>query len=348
VLGHLFYVFFKEKSVKKLISMAILATGLSNPLMAQDIGLLGDDFKVSYYGEVNANYVSHPSYNYDYHYAWLSLGVEWKNKVRAVLTTSLTATFEDGNIELEDDFSLEEFITEAYIEIKEVGGSPVAIIVGKQAIPFGQKVEEMPIFGNNPIEDLYGIDEVFGLTVKLDQGLLGLLDSASISAFETESGDLSIGDINGISVKISKELSKNIALNAGAARMSSDSGDETRMTVGLIGKSDSGDLVGWVNGMLFSNNPKYPNSDFAITAGAKYQLTKSTDVVVEMTYVEKEVMQYSIGTNVAVTSRITVGAEVRYNDYEDAKEDEIVFGLNTRYTFGVNDYGPNEEYIFGE
>ena len=337
--------------MKKLISMAILATGLSTPIMAQDIGLLGDDFNVSYYGEVNANYVKHPTYAYDYHYAWLSLGVEWKNKVRAVLTTSLTATFEDGNIELEDDFSIEEFITEAYIEIKEVGGAPVAIIVGKQAIPFGQKVEEMPVFGNNPMEDHYGVDEVFGLTVKLNQGLLGLIDSASVSAFETESGDLSIGDINGISVKISKELSENIALNAGAAHISSNTSgveDESRVTLGLITKSNSGDLVGWVNGMLFSNNPEYPNTDFAITAGAKYQLTKAADVVVEMTYVEKEVMQYSIGTNIAITKRITVGAEVRYNDYEDARDDEVVFGLNTRYTFGVNDYGPNEEYIFGE
>jgi len=336
--------------VKKIISSMVLAVGLSATGLAQDANLLGGDFNTYYYGEIDSNIVSHPDYNYDYHNAWLHLGVEWKNKVRLALTGSLTGVFEENKIELDQDFSLEEFITDAYIEIKEVGGAPVAIIIGKRSIPFGKSVEAMPVFGNNPIGELYDIDEVFGLTVRLDQGFFGLFDSAELSAFETEAGDLSIGDINGMSVRLSKELSKNISLSAGVARMESDVAStdaETKITLGVIGKSDSGDLVGWVNGMLFSNNPEYPGSDFAITAGAKYQVTDSTDIVVEMTYVEREVMQYAIGANVALTARITVGAEVRYNDYQDAREDEIVLGLNTRYTFGVDGYAPNDKYIFG-
>jgi len=338
-----------EALMRKILPSLVLGLGLATSALGQDVGLLNDDFKVSYYGEVSANGVAHPDYNYNYTSAWLSLSVEWKNKVRAVLTTSLTTIFEENRVKLEDDFSLEEFITEAYIEIKEVGGSPVAIIVGKRSIPFVKSVEAMPVFGNNPVSEMYDIDEVFGLTVKLDQGLFGLFDSAEFSAFETEAGDMSIGSINGVSVKLSKELSKNVVVNAGLARMDSDNnplGTEGRAILGVIGKSDDGDLVGWVNGMLFSNNPQYPNSDFALTAGVKVQVTKSTDVVVEMTYVEKEVMQYAIGTNTALTSRITVGAEVRYNDYEDARDDEIVFGVNARYTFGVDGYAPNDEYLF--
>ncbi|MCF8060667.1 MAG: hypothetical protein K9K67_15295 [Bacteriovoracaceae bacterium] len=337
--------------MKKIIPAVVLSLGFCTPSFAQDVGLLKDDFKVSYYGEVSANAVSHPEYNYNYTNAWLSLGVEWKNKVRAVLTTSLTTILEDNKIKLEDDFSLEEFITEAYIEIKEVGGSPVAIIVGKRSIPFVKSIEAMPVFGNNPLSEEYDIDEVFGLTVKLDKGLFGIFDSAELSVFETDAGDMSIGTINGVSVKLSKELTKNVALNAALVSMDRDDnpmGTEGRAILGVITKSNDGDLVGWVNGMLFSNNPKFPNSDFALTAGAKVQVTGSTDVVVEMTYVEKEVIQYAIGSNTALTSRITVGAEVRYNDYQDAREDEIVFGLNARYTFGVDGYAPNDEYLFGD
>lgn len=330
----------------KLLLLAALAS--INISAQSDLnGLLGDDFKVDYYGEVNANMVTHPDYNYNYTYGWLSLGVEWKNKVRAVLGTSLTAVFEENDIRLEDDFSIEEFITDAYIEIKEVGGQPMAIIVGKRSIPFATSVEAMPIFGNNPMSEMYDKDGVFGLTVRLDKGFFGLFDAAELSAFETEGDDLSIGTINGASVKLTKELTESIAMNVGYAQMDNGQGeDEKRASIGLITKTLDGDLVGWINGMLFSDNPEYPDSNFAITGGVKYQLTRSTDVVVEMTYVEREVMQYSLGVNTALTRRVTLGAEVRYNDYQDSREDEIVFGVNARYTFGVNNYGPNEEYLF--
>ncbi len=331
--------------MKRLLPALALAFGIQTGVLAQnDTGLLNDDFKVDYYGEVNGNYVQHEDYNYNYTYGWVSLGVEWKNKIRAVLTTSLTTVFEDGNVKFEDGFSLEEFISDAYIEIKEVGGTPVAVIVGKRSIPFGAPVEEMPIFGNNPIGDMYDIDGVFGLTVKLDKGFFGLFDSAELSAFETEGGDLSIGSINGASVRLSKEITQNIVATVGAAQLD----EESRMTVGLVAKSNDGNLVGWVNGMLFSDNPEYPDSDFAITAGARYSVTRSTDVVVEMTYVEKEVIQYAIGLDQAVTSRFTVGVEVRYNDYQTNQEDEVVFGIRAKYEFGSNGYAPNEEYLFGD
>lgn len=330
---------------KKILLLAALA-GLNT--QAQGLNeILGDDFRVDYYGEVNGNANIHENYNYNYTYGWLSLGVEWKNKVRAVLGTSLTALVENGDIKLEDGFDIEEFITEAYIEIKDVGGQPVAFIIGKRSVPFATSVEAMPIFGNNPMSEMYDKDGVFGFTVRLNQGLFGLFDSAELSAFETEGDDLSIGTINGASVKLTKELSQAIAINAGYAQMDNGAGGvEKRASVGLISKTMDGDLVGWVNGMLFSDNVEYPNSDFAITGGVKYQLTRTADVVVEMTYVEKELMQYSLGVNIALTRRVTLGAEVRYNDYEDAREDEVVFGLNARYTFGVNNYGPNEENLF--
>ena len=334
--------------MKKLLATLMLGLALPLSVNAQDdTSLLGDDFTFDYYGQVNANGVVYPDYGYNYTYSWLSLGVEWRHKVRAVLTTNLTTLIENGDVRLENGFDIEEFITNAYIEVREVGGLPVAIIVGKRSIPFANAVEAMPVFGNNPLSEQFDIDEVFGFSVRLNEGFLGIFDGAEISAFETEEGDLSIGSINGVSVKLDTQLTDSISLGLGQVLIDRDGETESKTTIGLIGKSASGDLVGWINGMVFSNNPEYPGSDFAITAGAKFQFTGSTDVVVEMNYVEKEVMQYAVGANVDLTRRLTVGAEVRYNDYQDDSDDEVVFGLNARYSFGVNDYAPNDEYIFG-
>lgn len=335
--------------MKKMLSALTLATLFSAAPMAQDLEYLNDDFVVDYYGEVNGNYIAHEDYDYNYTYGWLSVSATWKNKIRMVLTTSLTAIFEDNDIKLDDDFSMEEFISAAYIEIKEVGGAPVAIIVGKRSIPFAKEVLEMPIFGNNPIANDYDIEGVFGFSVRLDEGLFGIFDEAEFSAFETGENDFSIGTINGASVRLSKELADNIVLNLGYAHMDGEEqvdGPEDRVTIGLVAKSSDGDLVGWTQGMLFSNNPDHPDSDFAVSAGVKYQVFSSTDVVVEVTYVEKEVMQYAIGTSTAVTARFTVGVEARYNDYQDGREDEIIYGVNAKYEFGSYGYAPNEEYLF--
>ena len=320
------------------------------PTYAQDLELLDGDFVVGYEGEINNNssISSENGAGMNFDSSYISLNAEWKNKIRLVLTGKLEAIFNDNSVEFNDDFSIEEFIQEAYIEIKEVGGTPIAVIVGKQPIPFAQNVQAMPIFSNNPLADLQVIDEVYGLTVDLTEGLFGIFDQVEISAFETEDGDLSIGSIDGVSVRLSKMLTDNILLTVGHAELGNShlsSGSESRTTVGLIGESDDGMLVGWVEGMYFSNSPTYPNSSFAITAGAMVRVHRTTDVIVEFNYVEKELYQYAIGTRTALTENLSLGAEVRYNDYI-VGDNEIVFGVNLTYTFGSNTYAPNEEYLF--
>ena len=62
----------------------------------------------------------------------VTLSMDWDNKVRAVITANLEKLKEEGELDFIDDFEVEEFIRDAYIEIKNVGGLPVAMIVGKQ------------------------------------------------------------------------------------------------------------------------------------------------------------------------------------------------------------------------
>lgn len=340
--------------VKKLLPLLALTYALSPGLiMAQnnDLELLDGDFRVGYEAEINSNAYSSTEglSSINFRESYISLNAEWKNKIRFVLTGKLEEIFKENNVSFNDDFSLEEFIEEAYIEIKEVGGSPIAVIVGKQPIPFSQKVQAMPLFKDNPVADLQGISEVYGLTVDLTEGLFGIFDQVEISAFETERGDLKLGTIDGVSVRLSKMLTDNILLTMGHAEMGNshlNSGHERRTSVGLIAESNDGMLVGWVEGMFFSNNPTYPDASFAITAGAMVRVHRTTDVVVEFNYVENTLNQYAIGTRTALTANTTLGVEVRYNDYHDGRDNDVVFGVNLNYAFGSSGYRPNEEFLF--
>ncbi len=338
---------------KPLIPVLLLGLTLAPTLANDDLlnGLLGDDFRVGYEAEINSNAMASTegSESVNFRGSYISLNAEWKNKVRFVLTGKLEKIFKDNKVEFNDDFDLEEFISEAYIEIKEVGGSPIAVIVGKQPIPFSQNVQAMPLFQENPIAHLQSIDEVYGLTVDLTEGLFGIFDQVEISAFETEKGDLEIGNINGASVRLSKMLTDNILLTVGHAEMGANNaqeGHQRRSSVGLVAESTDGMLVGWVEGMYFSNDPTYPDSSFAITTGAMVRVHRTTDVVVEFTYVENALNQYAIGTRTALTSRTTLGLEVRYNDYQGTRDNDLVFGINLNYALGSNGYRPNDEYLF--
>ena len=340
--------------MKKLLPALLLGLCVNSvtPVLAGDLELLDGDFVVGYEGETNTNFSSSSQNGSmtNFNDSYISLNVEWKNKIRMVLTGKLEEIFEQNSVEFNDDFSIEEFIQEAYIEIKEVGGSPIAVIVGKQPIPFAQNVQAMPIFSNNPLADLQQIDEVYGLTVDLTEGLFGMFDQVEVSAFETEQGDLNIGSIDGVSVRLSKMLTDNILLTLGHAELGNShlsTGNERRTTVGLIGESNDGMLVGWVEGMYFSNNPEYPDSSFAITVGAMMRVHRTTDIIVEFNYVEKEVMQYAIGTRTALTSNLSLGVEARYNDRVSG-DDDITLGINLTYSFGSRDTRVNEEYLFDD
>jgi len=316
---------------------------------SDDSGLLGDDFSIGIDGEINTG----GTINTDGDTAsnlrgsYVSLSVTWKEKIRAVITAKLEEIFKEGGVEFNDDFSIGEFIKEAYIEIREVGGSPVAIIIGKQPMAFGQNVQAMPLFENNPLADLQEIDEVYGITVDLTEGLFGIFDQAEVSVFETDAGDLELGKIDGVSIRLSKMITDQWLVTLSHAELGdNDLGHERRTSVGLIGETSDGTLVGWVEGMYFSNNPEYPNSNFALTVGGMMRVHETTDVIVEYNWVEKELHEIGVGVRTALTRSLSIGAEVRYRNYVE-RDNEVVFGIMLTYTFGNSDYTGNENYLFG-
>lgn len=331
--------------------LATLSMGLA-PMLAHTITLsdIRDDLSFSVDGEINTNAgystSSHDNVNLDDSY--VSLSVQWRDKVKAVVSGKIAEFLKNNNVEFNNDFEFAEFIREAYIEVRDVGGSPVALVIGKQPIAFGQNVQLMPIFNNNPMAGLQEVDEVFGFTVDLTEGLFGMFDRVELSVFETERGDLEIGRIDGASVRVSKMLTDQWLLTLSHAELGNShlsTGHERRTSVGIIGETTDGYIVGWAEAMYFTNNPQYQNSNFGLTGGIMVRVHEAASVVVEATWIRKELYEIALGVNVALTQNLTMGPEVRYRNSE-SNGSEVIFGVNVRYTFGTAGRPANENYLF--
>lgn len=348
----------QKSSLRRLLHLSVGVLLATSPLQLKafdDEGIiLGDDFKLYYDAEINSNAMvgTQSDALAQFQGSYVSLSLEWKEKIRMVLTTKLEEIFNENGVSLNDDFSLGEFIREAYIEIREVNGSAMAIIVGKQPMAFGQNVQAMPIFRNNPLIELQEINEVFGVTIDLREGLFGLFDQAELSIFETEDGDLNIGQIDGVSLRLSKMITDQIMISMSHAELGNnhlDSGHERKTSIGLIGETTDGVLVGWVEGLYFSNSPTYPKSSFGITAGGMMRVSESVDVVVEYNWIEKELNEIGLGVRTHLTQNISLGAEVRYRNYvESSRDSDVIFGVTLTYRFGNTGYSKNENYLFGD
>ncbi len=334
-----------------IVPMAVAALSFSS-VFADDLKLVNGDFSLGLEGEMNINYLDSDQAEsvQNFEDSHVTLTASWNEKIRAVVRTRLQELFVENEIDFTDDFDLENFIEEAFIEIKNIGGMPVAVVVGKRPIAFGQNVEAMPIYTQSALYGINEIKDVMGVTIALEEGLFGLVDSAELTLFENEAGDLDIGDVKGLSVKVTKDLTENIKMTLShvSTEESADGAeDEDRRTsLGFIASTDDGTLVGWAEGTLLSNNPEYPNASYAITVGASKQVTESTSIIVEYNHIEDQIHEYGIGAMMNLTKGLSVGTEVRYRDNRDITDDEVIFGLTAKYALGAN--LENDEYLFGD
>jgi hypothetical protein len=325
---------------------------LQAPLLASDGDLLGEDFSIGAEAEVNINHInSRENGNQtQFNDSFISVNATWKDKVRLILTGKLEKIFKDNDVEFTDDFSFDEFLQEAYIEIRDVNGTATAVVIGKQPIPFGQNVQAMPIFGLNPMADLQSIEEVYGITLDFTDGLLDLFTQFEVSVFESEGGDLEIGKIDGLSVRMSQMLNESVQLTGSYARLGNDhipgAKTEQRVSLGIIFESIDGKLIGWAEGIAFSENPDYPKSELALTIGGMIRATNTTDIIIEYSAIEDQVKQYSIGSRTALTKNISLGLEIRYDNYVEQKND-LSFNANLNYVFDSRQEQTNEDYVFG-
>jgi hypothetical protein len=260
----------------------------------------------------------------------ITIDAQLTNKIRAVIKMKFTHWFKKNGINNpENEHKLDNILNQAYIEIREIGGIPMAIVIGKHHIAFGQTFPGMPLYDNDPMFLPSLQDQVIGFTVSLAD--VGFFDLIQISGFETGAGDLDIGTFDGGSVRFSKQVTDKI--KAQVSYMYNGHGDmdeEHRGSIGFV--YESGEWTAWMEGIYLNGSAKYPDSDFGITAGVRKQWGPGK-VVVQLSYVHEALAQIGLGYIIAINEYLTFGPEVRYTNYNDGRGDDVSIVMRLTYKF---------------
>lgn len=322
---------------KKVLPVVLATNFLTVGAMAGDLSnyakkaknAIDEKLEISVSADINGS-VSYDGDDESYNLAesTVTLSMDWDNKVRAVITANLEKLKEQGELDFIDDFEVEEFIRDAYIEIKNVAGTPVAMIVGKHRMAFGQNYQNMPVHNESPLSNLQEIEEVVGLTLKLNHGVLGQIEA---SFFETEAGDLGIGDETGYSIRLSRALTDKISASVSYASMTNQDGsEEDRMSVGIVARVND-QIVAYAEAI----NSDDGSSDYwAFTLGAAYELDAKNSISVEYNTLEDELDQFGIAFSHKLSESTTVSLGLRHTQYEDGSDDDTSVTASVRHTMG--------------
>jgi hypothetical protein len=277
--------------------------------------------------------------------SFIALNHQLTDKIKVGLAVKLENLFKDNKLAIKDrDFKWQEFVKEAFIEIQDIGGTATAVIIGKQPIPFGDKqhLKEMPIFDQQDLLNIEDINEVFGIAVSLTDGLGGVFDRVDISAFESKAGDMEIGRIDSLSIRLAKKVaaSTEITISHASIGHSKDENGkrEERTVVGIITRSDDEKLTGWVHGIHLLNNPQFPNARYGVTIGAKWDVLPFARVVAEYSWLSDSFSEYGIGISADITKNTTLGVSARYRRNTETDVNEWLTGLELKVILSNDKY----------
>lgn len=247
-------------------------------------------------------------------YGLIRIDAKLAKSIKAVIKLRLKASLSSKGLKIEDDPNLEKWIEEAYIIIRKVGVTPVAFVVGKHRVAFGQSFSDMPMHEeNSPLIDKSKIDQVIGFTLSLSN--VPFFDLVEMSVFETGKGDLVVGAVEARSVRLSKNLTKKIKSQVPLKH----NGNEKAHSIGFV--YDDGDWTFWVEGIFYSQK------EYGYVFGASKPFMNGT-IACEFNYIRESIMQYGIGYKYWINKKVSVGPEIRYSQRINY-QDEFVFGLKT-------------------
>lgn len=252
--------------------------------------------------------------------ASMTLEAQLSQAVKAVITAELKeALMANGDWDVDlDDNELEEMVREAYVEIKMINGSPVAFVIGKQEIAFGQNFSGLAMTDrgvNSGIESLSRVDGVVGVTVQLDANFFGLIDSVEASIFENGADDFEVGDMNNASIRLGAQLMENLRASVSYMDQEIEGERDRRTSVGVIYKN--GDWTAHVEAIGMIDNDDLEDSELAINTGVAYNTGKGT-VAVEYTWIEDSLRQLGVSYETQLAPGVKIGPQGTYDlDSED-------------------------------
>lgn len=263
-----------------------------------------------------------------------------KEGIKAVVKTELERALEiNGKGVTSPEFDVDSFIEEAYIQIEtdKVSNLPRAIITaGKHKIAFGSQLSEDPMFKDNLLYNLMNQDQVIGFTVELPQSMMKIVDSAAVSVFETEAGDLKVGDHWGVSAKATKALSKQMQAQVSAMLKDNDSSDkESRASLGLVFQTESGIKI-WAEGVVSHNDPSASDDTiYGARTGASKKMGPGT-VVLEYSYLKDQAQEILAAYNIEVGQNMVFSPMLRHSkDETGSASDDTTIGARLKLQYQV-------------
>ena len=260
--------------------------------------------------------------------------------IRAVIKLEFERQLIKAGEEVDSSFDLEKAVEAAFIEIKNVGGQPIALVVGKHVMAYGKPLSQLPLNDDAPLHKINKEGTMIGVTLKLDKKFLfDVFDAAAISVYETEKGDLQLGSFDGVSVTLDRALTEKIKMRISGLHKGNghndDLGDDNRAGVGFV--YNDGTYTAFVEGHVLIDSTQYPDSSFAVAGGVSREYGPGL-VALEASYVENALAQIGLGYQLYVTKNVTIGPEIRYTVYEDdEKEDGVSLGVRSTVKFGHPD-----------
>ena len=319
-----------------LISACVLSLGMTQaPATASEAESLGGPIAIS--GELNSDYGSDGTFRTD---GYVKVSADVTDNIKAVLKLELDRYFYENGVEVDDDFDIETFIEEAYVEFSNHGGKLSAVIVGKKPIYFGSRASALPNSDNSPVDAATKLEQVYAVTVQFED--VGFLDLIEASVFESEGNDLNFGDVNGYAITLEKSITDKLSVIASAA-LTEREDDEKLITVGLVNHSGDwkshaefiyrdfdGQSAQQNNGVL---GPQYAwEGDLAAVLGVAKKAGPGT-VAVELSVIEDTLIQVGAGYNLHISDNMEIGPEIRYTDLDNGDSDTSV-AVRLKLKFG--------------
>ena len=243
----------------------------------------------------------------------------------------LAKAFQNYHLRLRDEIDVEEVITYSTIGVNNINDQIIAVVIGKQRMPFGQReVPQQPhLFWDNEIEYIRRLFRVIGGQIYLSNlpVLEGVIDDVEIAVFESSENDFDIRGGVGASIRLTKWIETNeytYSLSASYARKENShlrrstpmrmgrhhigtiprlrglNGDEERMSVGFKMESAySDDFVLWGEALYFDNSPLFSlmglDSNFGLSVGNVSKFKEDYYISSEFTTVNRFKKTYGLG-----------------------------------------------------
>ena len=293
---------------------------------------------------------------------YIKLSSEVSEHIRVAVALELNRSLrQNGKWSPQESININTLLRDATIEIHDVSGYPVAFIIGKQEIAFGQGVAGMPSYTQSGLYNTLGLNRVLGLTVRLDKKILNIIDSIESSVFSSQ-GDASIfnnkfGRIDSASFRLRGEIKERLQYTASAMFLGNKhlglGFEENRYSIGLLYTDEKKTWMTWIEGIYHDDkkNPNYgENAHYGFCAGISRNIGPG-NIVTELTYIQNLMTEWGLGYKLKATRNMNIGPELRltqWNTPDAPFKNDLRFGLAVEILLGERTATIDDEVLFGK